>query len=145
MIKGYKATRNYKCFNQIYEVGQEYTINQKPILCSKGFHYCLNARNTLNYYPYNHEFKLLEIEDLNPYSSITDGHKSCSNHIKIIKEITDPEELLQLLGFVRTFNKVGQILTHKNSNGIWRESTYDENGNELTRKNSYGIWTKFTF
>jgi len=61
---GYKATYNYKCRDQVYEVGQEYKIDEKPIICKKGFHYCMNAVSTLDYYPIKPDFKLLEIENL---------------------------------------------------------------------------------
>ena len=46
MTKGYKATWNYKCLDQIYEIGQEYKLNEEPSLCVKGFHYCLNTKDT---------------------------------------------------------------------------------------------------
>ncbi len=136
MTKGYKATYNYKCLNQTYEIGQEYKLDEKPILCQDGFHYCLNAENTLSYYPLVPDFKLLEIEDLNPNDTITGYEKSCSNHIKIIREITDPEELFSLLGKQYTYNENGKILTSKNSDGYSYECTYDESGNELTYKSS---------
>ena len=168
MTKGYKATYNYKCLNQIYEVGQEYKLDCTPVICKSGFHYCLNAKHTLYYYNYNHKFKLLEIEDLSN-NTITEDDKSCSNHIKVIREITDPEELMQLLECFRTFNEKGQILTckdsygywhdethknsygylqeltFKNSDGYWRKSTYDKNGNELTYKTSTGFWREYTY
>ncbi len=96
MTKGYKATYNYKCRDQTYEIGQEYKLDDKPIICVYGFHYCLDAKDTLLYYFYNYKFKLLEIEDLNLIDTIILDDKSCSNHIKIIREITDPDELLQI-------------------------------------------------
>ncbi len=165
MTKGYKATYNYKCLNQTYEIGQEYKLNEKPILCQSGFHYCLDAKDTLTYYAYNHEFKLLEIEDLSNYT-ITEGLKSCSNHIKIIREISDPDELFQLLGCIKTFdengkeltrkdlqdnwrkctfNEKGQLLTYEDSDGYWSVRTYNENGNALTYKASNGYWQEYTY
>ena len=144
MTKGYKATHNYKCRNQTYEVGQEYKLDEIPKICQYGFHYCVNAKHTLDYYDYDKNFKLLEIEDLSNDTIIQDD-KSCSNHIKIIREITDPEELMQLLGFVCTFNKFGRELTCKNLDGYWCEYTYNENGDELTYKNSYGYSREYTY
>lgn len=145
MTKGYKATYNYQCKTQIYEIGQEYKIDQIPILCQRGFHYCLDAKHTLYYYPVNPNFKLLEIEDLNTIETVTDRHKLCSNHIRIVREITDPEELIQLLGFVRTFNELEQELIYKDSDGYWRERTYNKNGQELSCKVSSGYWYEFTY
>lgn len=157
MTKGYKATYNYRCKNQVYEVGQEYKLNEKPIMCVRGFHYCKNAKDTLNYYAYTHAFKLLEIEDLScsVFHKIClsifffwrkkKNDKSCSNHIRIVREITNPNELFQLLGCIRSFNEFGQELRRINSNGEWSESTYNEFGQELTLKSSSGFWRKRTY
>lgn len=100
MIKGYKGTYDYKCIDQKYEIGQEYKMNEKPQVCVKGFHYCIDASDTLYYYPYKENFKLLEIEDLNPEQTLKGAIYDirCSNHINIIREINDPDELLKLLG-----------------------------------------------
>ena len=150
MTKGYKATYNYQCLDQTYEIGQEYKLDENPIICQYGFHYCINAKDTLNYYSLNSDFKLLEIEDLNPndtitYSSILSRHKSCSNHIRIVREITDKNELYDLLGKEKTFDKNGRELTYKDSNGFWREFTYNEDGKELTYKDSDGNWYEKTY
>ena len=165
MTKGYKATYNYKCRDQTYEIGQEYKLDYTPILCTYGFHYCLNAKDTLNYYPLNPHFKLLEIEDLSNYTQTRDD-KSCSNHIKIIREITDKEELFSLLGqqytydsngkeltyktsfgysHERTYEENGKVLKFKDSIGYWSESTYNENGKQLTHKDSTGYWSESTY
>lgn len=100
MIKGYKATYNYKCRNQLYEVGQEYKMDKKPIMCTQGFHYCEQAIDVLNYYNFLSCFKLFEIEDLSENTEVDCilSSKSCSNHIKVTREIVG-EELLDLLQF----------------------------------------------
>ena len=144
MTKGYKATHDYKCRDQTYEIGQEYKLDEKPILCKYGFFFCINAEHTLAYYNYNHKLKLLEIEDLSN-DTVTNYDKSCSNHIRIVREITDPDELMQLLGFICTFNEKGQLLTCKNSDGFWSEQTYNEFGKELTYKNSDGYYAESTY
>lgn len=144
MTKGYKATYNYQCRNQMYEIGQEYKLDEEPIICLRGFHYCKNAKDTLKYYSYNQKLKLLEIEDLSAVS-VVDYDKSCSNHIKIIREIVDLEELFELLGCVYTYNESGQELYHKNSDGFWHQQTYNALGKILTYKNSNGFWREFTY
>ena len=144
MTKGYKATHNYKCRDQTYEVGQEYKLDEIPKICQYGFHYCVNAKHTLDYYDYDKNFKLLEIEDLSNDTIIQDD-KSCSNHIKIIREITDPEELLQLLYRFYTYDKNGNELTYKDSTGYFSEYTYAEDGQELTYKGSNGYWREYTY
>jgi YD repeat-containing protein len=146
---GYKATWNYKCLNQLYEIGQEYKLDGPPILCEKGFHYCKIAQLVLSYYNYDKGFKLLEIEDLSDetihnyilnerHHEPTEYDKSCSNHIRIIREITDPDELFGLLGKFKTFNEHGDVLTFKDSNGSWSKSTYNEQRQILTHEDHTG-------
>lgn len=138
MTIAYKATHNYKCLVQTYEIGQEYKLDRKPILCSRGFHYCKNASFTLLYYTvYNKDFKLLEIEDLNPTETKIDiiNGKYCSNHIRIIREITDQEEQKQLTGRSWFYNKETKIHTvFKYVNNNYLEFIYDDNGDFI----SYG-------
>lgn len=131
MTKGYKATYNYKCREQLYEIGQEYKMDEKPMICSSGFHYCLFARQVLKYYDYNSQFKLLEIEDLSE-DTVKLSDKSCSNHIKAIREITDPDELYELLLIHSVFDEQGRELFHKEKNGYYWKKTYDEQGRELS-------------
>lgn len=166
MITGYKATYNYKCRDQIYEIGKEYKINGKPVLCKRGFHYCLNPKHTLNHYQISKEFKLLQILDLNPDETETDNYNSCSNHIEIIREIVNKEEQLLLLGqswnydqttrvlrienintdwYEYTFNEQDDIAEYKESNGYWYKYTFDEQGKVLTYKRSTGFWYKYTY
>ena len=144
MIIGYKATYNFKCLDQVYEIGQEYKLDHKPEMCVSGFHYCLNAIQTIRYYPINKEFKLLEIEDLSS-DTITDGNKSCSNHIKIIREITEPDELMNLLGRNFSYNESTKSLKVNYSDDFWYEYTYNEAGQKLTYKESSGYIRNYKY
>ena len=146
MIKGYKATYNYKCLDKVYKIGQEYKLDEKPRICKSGFHYCLNAKHTTwHYLNDTKNFKLLEIEDLNPTDTIYQKYKFCSNHIKIIREITDPDELFNLLGELFTFDENDNVLSYKDSSGYWSKSTYNECGKILTMKTSRGINMEFHY
>ena len=122
MVKGYKATYNYKCRNQVFEVGQEYKIDKKPIICVQGFHYCENAIEVLNHYNFLSCFKLLEIEDLSNETTKETifGEKSCTNHMKITREIVG-QELLDLLE-IEIINDCGTTKTFKNDKFYWYPS-----------------------
>ena len=63
-MKAYKATRNMKCKDFTFEVGKTYTFNGELKMCSQGFHFCKNAKYTLDYYPYDKDFVLMEIDVL---------------------------------------------------------------------------------
>ena len=140
----YKATYNYKCRDQLYEIGQEYKMDELPVICEKGFHYCINAQNVLPYYPISSDFKLLEIEDLSN-DTVHKHDKSCSNHIKIIREITDKNELFRLLGVECTYDEKGNELTRKDSTGYWCERTYDSEGRVSNYKDSTGCCREYTY
>lgn len=145
MTIGYKATHNYKCLNQLYEIGQEYKMDVKPEICYFGFHYCKEAKSVLDYYDYNSTiFKLLEIEDLSD-ETIHQGNKSCSNHIKIIREITDPEELLDLLERRYIFNDKGLEISYKEKKGYSWEQTYNDNDEKLIWKDSSGNIIEYSY
>lgn len=144
MTKGYKATHNYKCLNQIYEIGQEYKLDQKPIVCVKGFHYCKNSHDVLNYYAYTHAFKLLEIEDLSN-DTITDDDKSCSNHIRIVREITDEQEIINLLGYYCSFNENGELIKLVSDTGYWVTNIYNKYGQLLKTEDSTGYLCEYTY
>jgi YD repeat-containing protein len=145
MTIGYKATYNYKCRHKLYEIGQEYKMDGMPEICCFGFHYCKIAEDVLKYYDYfPKEFKLLEIEDLSD-KTVHQGNKSCSNHIKIIREITDPEELFNLLGMCYIFNDKGLEIAYKEKNGYSYEQTYNDNDEKLIWKDNRGNIIEFIY
>lgn len=140
MTKGYKATYNFKCLDQLYEIGQEYKLDHKPEICVKGFHYCVKAIQTIMYYPINRNFKLLEIEDLNPADTITEDDKSCSNHIKIIREITDSVEQINLTGRAWNYDKSKRMFSLQNVHSFWVKLYYDEDGHCTSYSDSNKAW-----
>ena len=87
-MKGFKATKNMKCRDFLYEVGKTYSINNLKI-CSTGFHFCQNMKDVLNYYKYDDDFVLLEVEALG--KTITEDDKTVTDCIKIIRVIPKEE------------------------------------------------------
>jgi YD repeat-containing protein len=61
---------------------------------------------------------------------------------KSMKNLTNEEIALIPMGY--TWDAKGNILTYKDSHGVWRECTRDAMGNELTFKNSHGVWREYT-
>jgi hypothetical protein len=147
---GYKATANYVCRDQVYEIGKQYRMRKKPICCEQGYHYCLHPKDVLKHYTYDSNFKLLEIEDC---SSKTDEQydKSATDNIKIIREITDPNELYNLLGVYKTFHKNGNLAYKKEKQSCdadYCEKSFDLNENLKTKYVCYGqssTWTRHTY
>lgn len=161
-IIGYKATLDYICKTKKYVVGKTYSMKALPKVCSRGFHYCLNAINTMNYYVYNNKFKLLEIEDLSTETSTTyDNEKSATNKIKIVREITDPDELFKLLGIYKKYDENGVLVHEKEKwcetkyhngqrieqivyrlNDCWEKFFYNDAGIIVRKEDSAGHWTE---
>ena len=81
MKTGFKAfDKDMICQDFKYEENSEYKIKGKPVLCEKGFHYCENPFNVLNYYDLC-DSEFAEIEDHG--DSQSDDSKTVTNHIKI--------------------------------------------------------------
>jgi len=154
MKTGYKGTYDFVCRGHKFEIGQIYELPRKPILCEYGFHYCINPIDVYCYYPIKHNFRLLEIEDLG--ESVTEGNKTATNKIRIIREIPK-EEYYQLFGIVNNeltipnkfntwekhgFNERNNRIRYEDSSGYWEKYEYDERNNIIRYQNSSGYWEK---
>ena len=94
-IKGYKVFNpDWTCRGFQYEVGKTYEENITPKTCSRGFHFCERASDCFNYYSFSSRNKVAEIVALGDID--TDGVKSCTNKIQIIREIPW-DELLKIV------------------------------------------------
>ena len=133
MKTGYKATYNFTCLDHKFEIGKTYKLKRTPVPCVYGFHYCVNPKDVLEYYSIQHDFRLLEIEDLG--ESITQGNKSVTNKLRVVREIPK-EEYCSLFGIVNN------ELTITDSNGNWKKRKFDERNNEIYYEDSNGYWEK---
>lgn len=94
-IKGYKVFKpDWTCRGFQYEVGKTYEQDAKPVICECGFHFCEKATDCFNYYDFDPENKVAEVLALGDVD--TDGTKTCTNKIKIVREIPWAE-LLELV------------------------------------------------
>ena len=99
VVKGFKVFNpdwtcnpNGKPFQ--YAVGGTYEEDVKPMVCDRGFHFCEKAADCFNYYQFNPENKVAEVLALGEVD--TDGTKSCTNKIQIVREIPW-QELLEIV------------------------------------------------
>ena len=140
--KGYKASHNGWCKDMKYEVGKTYTMNEKPVMCRCGFHYCEIIDDTLTYYPYkNGVTKIFEIEDLG--KTITKGGKSVTNKIKIVREIPVSEYNDLFKRYV--FDAEGNLIQFKHTNGELETYSYDANGTKTRWESLNGYWVNWTY
>ena len=86
-MKGYKVfSSDWTCRGFQYNVGQVYEMDATEIrLCDKGFHFCERIIDCFLYYGFDPENKFAEVEALG--AILTDGKKSCTNKIKIVREM----------------------------------------------------------
>jgi hypothetical protein len=136
-MRGYKASYDGLCNNNfLYEVGKTYEMEEDPIICKRGFHFCENPDDVLKYYSIGFKsFVLFEIDAIGKIDKWYD--KSCTNKIEIIRIIPKSE-------YKNVFNKEN-IVMDENDNLIYYKDThagfearFDENHNCVWYKNYFG-------
>ena len=82
---------DWTCRGFQYKIGETYKDCINPSVCDRGFHFCKNLADCFNYYSFDPDNKVAEIEALGAISECDD--KCCTDKIRIVKEITWPEVL----------------------------------------------------
>ena len=124
-IRGFKAfNADLTCRGMQYEVGKTYELGCEPIICERGFHFCQNLSDVYNYYPMTEYTRICEVEALGTVVTDKCGIKSCTNKIKILKEIKNPKE----------FTNVG------NGNSGWFNSGHDNSGDHNSGSSNCGYY-----
>ena len=99
-MKGYKVfNKDWTCREFQYEVGKTYEMKEDPVCCKRGFHFCRKLIDCFNYYRFDSENKVAEIEAMGAIDKR--DSKFCTNKIKIIRELTWHE----VLDLVNTGNR----------------------------------------
>ena len=94
MTKGFKVfNKDWTCNGFQYEVGGTYEMKESPICCNRGFHFCTKLSDCFNYYAFNSDNKVAEVEAIGEVVSDSGDTKHCTNKIKIINELTWHEVL----------------------------------------------------
>jgi len=87
VIKGFKVTdENMQCRGFQFEVDKEYKEKGNIKACNNGFHFCVELKDCFNYYSFNPNNRVFEVEGYGNFD--TDGDKHCVEKIKFIKEIS---------------------------------------------------------
>lgn len=92
MIRGYKAfNSDFRCSGFKYRVGQTYKLNSTPIMCERGFHFCQQPVFVANYYDWltDRNMRFAEVEASG--ETLTEGDKSVTDRIRIVREIPRKE------------------------------------------------------
>ena len=92
VVKGFKVFNpDWTCRGFQYEVGKTFTHEGHMELCDEGFHFCEKLANCFNYYDFNVDNKVAEVEALGEVESGDD--KSVTNKIRIVRELSWHEVL----------------------------------------------------
>ena len=103
VIKGYKGfDSRFQCVGLQYEVGETYRYVGDIKICSRGFHFCKELSDVLNFYPLNPKFnhdiyfpifpnRYAEVECLGRWFTNDHHNKYVTNRIRIVRELSEDE------------------------------------------------------
>ena len=139
-MKGYKVfNKDWTCRDFQYEVGKTYEMKKAPVCCDRGFHFCERLVDCFNYYSFDLENKVAEVEAL---GAIDKGYnKICTNKIKIVRELTW-HEVFDLVNTGKDNTgraNTGDKNTGNKNTGNWNTGNYNT-GNRNT-----GDWNSADF
>ncbi len=104
-VKGYKVFNpDWTCRGFQYKVGASYEMDEEPIACERGFHFCERLEDCFNYYDFDSENKVAEIT---AYGETTrENNKCCTNKIKIEKKM-EWYEVLDIVNIGKSCTGIG--------------------------------------
>lgn len=136
-MKGYKVFESdWKCRGFQYAVGKTYEEDVTPSCCNRGFHFCTELKDCFNYYSFDPNNKVAEIEALGEIDAEANGSKHCTNKIKIVREISW-EEVLKMVN-------TGKANTGFRNSGNCNSGRYNSGDCNSGWYNS-GDWNKTNF
>ena len=125
-------TKQYTCPGKFEEEGE-------LDVCGHGMHFCQTAADCFNYYSFNSENKVAEVI---AYGEVrTDGDKSCTDKLEIVREIPW-DEVLRIVNIGK--NCTGRCNTGNRNTGDWntgnRNTGNRNTGNRNTGNRNTGDW-----
>ena len=119
MTKGFKVfNEDWTCNGFQYEIGKTFEMEDSPICCNRGFHFCTKLSDCFNYYAFNSDNKVAEVEAIGEVVSDSGDTKHCTNKIKIVRELTW-HEVLDLVN-------MGKDCTGYRNSGDWNSGDWND-------------------
>ena len=120
-VHGFKVFNpDWTCRNFQYEVGKTFEEDVNPSCCDRGFHFCEKAADCFNYYKFDSNNKVAEVI---AYGEVrTDGDKSCTDKLEIVREIPW-DEVLRIVNIGK--NCTGRCNTGDWNTGDWNKSSFN--------------------
>jgi hypothetical protein len=133
-VKAFKVfNSDWTCRDFKYEVGKEYFQNGTIKLCENGFHACINLVDCFNYYSFNSENKVAEVELFGTFDETKENNKICASNIKIIKELSWEFVLKNCNS--GNYNSGNRNSGHRNS-GNYNSGNYNSGNRNSGHRNS---------
>ena len=130
-------TKQYACPGKFEEEGE---LN----ICGHGMHFCQIAADCFNYYSFDSSNKVAEVI---AYGDVrTDGNKSCTDKLEIVREITW-DEVLRIVNLGKNctgFCNTGDCNTGERNTGNCNTGNCNT-GNRNTGNRNTGDWNKSSF
>ena len=132
MLKGFKVFNpDWTCRGFQYEVGKTYEENVNPRVCKRGFHFCTKASDCFNYYRFDPNNKVAEVEALGDVDTHSDNSKYSTNKLHIIREVSW-QEVLELVN-------LGKDCTGNRNSGDYNSGDCNH-GNHNSGNHNSGDW-----
>jgi len=136
-IKGFKVfNSDFTCRDVKYEVGKEYKMDEKPIACERGYHFCLKAQDCFSYYSFDSKNIVCEVEALGDIATHSEDSKIATNHLKIIRKLDWREVLLVANS---GSNNTGYRNSGDRNSGNWNSGNWNSGDSNSGYRNS-GNW-----
>ena len=127
-MKGYKVFEpDWKCRGFQYAVGEIFEEDVTPSCCNRGFHFCTELKDCFNYYSFDPNNKVAEIEALGEIDTEANGSKHCTNKIKIVREISW-EEVLKMVNMGKSnagLCNSGNYNSGNHNSGDWNSGRHN--------------------
>ena len=138
-MKGYKVFNpDWTCKDMQYEVGKSYEMEGKPVICKRGFHFCEKIVDCFQYYKFDSDNKVAEIEAFGELDFEEDEKKYCTNKIKIIRKL-NWHEVLNLVNTGKMNsgnNNSGNGNSGDGNSGDWNSGGWNSGNNNSGNGNS---------
>ena len=130
IVHGFKVFKHdWTCRGKQYTCPGRFIEEGKLEVCGRGMHFCQTAADCFNYYSFDSRNKVAEVIAYGEV--VTDGDKSCTDKLEIVREIPW-EEVLRIVN-------TGKNCTGRCNTGNWNTGNWNT-GNRNTGNCNTGDW-----
>lgn len=145
IVHGFKVFKHdWTCMGKQYTCPGRFIEEGKLEVCGHGMHFCQTATDCFNYYSFDSRNKVAEVIAYGEV--VTDGDKSCTDKLEIVREIPW-EEVLRIVNTGK--NCTGRCNTGNWNTGNWntgnRNTGNRNTGNCNTGNRNAGDWNTGDF